>query len=208
MFSRVLQRWRYGEPVVVVSGLPRSGTSMFMSMLQAGGLPLLTDAVRAADHDNPKGYFEMERVKNLERDADKSWLREARGRGIKVISHLLKELPDDNFYRIVFAMRDVEEVIASQNAMLSRRGEPNPVTDDRARELYRRHLVNVRVMARQRRNMQMIEVHYADAVSDPRKVAERLNAFLGGGLDVAGMAAVVDGNLYRNRTETLDSVSG
>lgn len=208
MISRILQRWRYGEPVVVVSGLPRSGTSMFMNMLQAGGLQLLTDAVRIADHDNPKGYFEMERVKNLEHDADKSWLREARGRGIKVISHLLKELPDDNFYRIVFAMRDVDEVIASQNAMLARRGEPNPVTDDKARDLYRRHLVNVRVMARQRRNMQMIEVHYANAVSEPREVAERLNAFLGGGLDVADMAAVVDGNLYRNRTETLDPVSG
>lgn len=207
MFSEILRRWRYGDPVVIVSGLPRSGTSMFMNMLQAGGVPLMTDAVRGADHDNPKGYFELERVKNLGHEADKGWVREARGRALKVISHLLKELPDDNFYRIVFALRDIGEVIASQNAMLARRGEANPVADDRARELYARHLVNVRAMARQRPNMQMIEVHYAEAVSDPGRVAAQLNRFLGGRLDVVRMAAVVDGRLYRNRTETLDPVS-
>ena len=206
MFNQFLQRWRYGEAVIVVSGLPRSGTSMFMNMLQAGGLPILTDSVRAADHDNPQGYFEMERVKRLEQETDRSWLREARGRGLKVISHLLKALPDDNRYRIVFVMRDLDEIIASQNAMLARRGETNPVTDARARELYRRHLVNVRVMARQRPNMQMVEVHYANAVSEPRAVADRVNRFLGGHLDGAKMAAVVDRNLYRNRTETLDPV--
>jgi hypothetical protein len=207
MFERIIQRWRYGDAVVIVSGLPRSGTSMLMNMLQAGGLPIVTDAARAADHDNPKGYFEMERVKRLEAERDKSWLREARGRGLKVISHLLKDLPDDNFYRIVFSMRDLDEVITSQNAMLARHGEPNPVADARARDLYRNHLVNVRVMARRRPNFRMVEVHYADAISEPRLAAHRINRFLGGHLDVARMAAVVDRSLYRNRTETLDPVS-
>lgn len=208
MLKRIMQRWRYGDAVVVVSGLPRSGTSMVMNMLQAGGLPLLTDAVRAADHDNPKGYFEMERVKRLAEDPDKSWVRGARGKGLKVISHLLKELPADNFYRVVFAMRDLGEVIASQNAMLARQGRPNPVADDRARELFRRHLVNVRVLARRAPNMEMIEVHYAAVVDAPRAAAERINRFLGGRLDAGGMAAAVDPGLYRNRVESLDPVAG
>ena len=132
MLNRIFQRWRYGDAVIIVSGLPRSGTSLYMNMLQAGGLPLMTDAVRTADHDNPQGYFEMERVKRLGEETDKSWVREARGKGLKVISHLLKELPDDNCYRIIFALRGLGEVLASQNAMLARQGQPNPV-DERHR---------------------------------------------------------------------------
>ena len=92
----VIRRTKYGEPVYVVSGLPRSGTSMLMNMLAEGGLPVLSDAQREADDDNPLGYFEHERVKDLESETDKSWLRESRGKAIKVISHLLRELPTDN----------------------------------------------------------------------------------------------------------------
>ncbi len=207
MFKRIFQRWRYGDAVIIVSGLPRSGTSLYMNMLEAGGLPLMTDAVRAPDRDNPKGYFEMERVKRLGEETDKAWVRAARGRGLKVISHLLKELPADNFYRIVFARRDLTEVIASQNAMLARQGQPNPADDARTRELYRRHLVNVRVMARRRSNIEMVEVHYAATIDAPRLAAERINRFLGGRLDTDRMAAVVDNRLYRNRAESLDCVA-
>ncbi|MGH8657906.1 MAG: hypothetical protein ACREV4_05355 [Gammaproteobacteria bacterium] len=95
--ARMLRKWRYGEAIVIVSGLPRSGTSMVMSMLEAGWLPILSDCERAADEHNPKGYFEYERVKNLQRETDKSWLRLARGKGLKVISHWLETLPNDNF---------------------------------------------------------------------------------------------------------------
>ncbi|MDP6673752.1 MAG: hypothetical protein QGH93_02705, partial [Gammaproteobacteria bacterium] len=98
----LIRRVRYGEPVYVVSGLPRSGTSMLMNMLAAGGLPVLSDAQREADDDNPRGYFEHERIKNLESETDKSWLRESRGKAIKVISHLLRELPNDNYYFVIF----------------------------------------------------------------------------------------------------------
>ena len=198
----MLQRWRSGEPVIIVSGLPRSGTSLYMNMLGAGGLPLVTDERRVADADNPKGYFELERVKRLGEDADRSWVREARGKGMKVISHLLKELPPENCYRVVFAMRDLGEVLASQNTMLARQGQPNPVDDVKARELFRRHIVNVRVMMRRQANMEMIEVHYANAIDAPHAVAARINRFVGGGLDAAAMAAVVDANLYRNRLGT------
>jgi hypothetical protein len=198
-FVGVLRRWRYGEEVVVVSGLPRSGTSMVMGMLEAGGLPILTDQVRQADEDNPKGYFEFEKVKELGETTDKSWVRNARGNAVKVISHLLKELPDDNFYRVIFARRNLEEVITSQNVMLDRQAEPNPVDDAKAIELYRKHIVNVRFLVRRKPNLEMIEVAYSDTLSDPESAAERINQFVGGKLDQEEMAAIVDKRLYRNR---------
>lgn len=199
MFSGLFQRLRYGEPVVVVSGLPRSGTSMLMAMLEAGGLPLLTDAKRHADPDNPRGYFEMESVKSLGEQQDKAWVRNARGKGLKVISYLLKELPDDNAYRVLFARRDLAEVIRSQNVMLERQQQPNPVDDAKALDLFRKHLVNVQLLMRRRRNFRLLEVAHRDALADPRRTAVAINAFLGGRLDVERMAAVVDRELYRNR---------
>ena len=199
MFSGLFQRLRYGEPVVVVSGLPRSGTSMLMAMLEAGGLPLLTDAKRHADPDNPRGYFEMESVKSLGEQQDKAWVRNARGKGLKVISYLLKELPDDNAYRVLFARRDLAEVIRSQNVMLERQQQPNPVDDAKALDLFRKHLVNVQLLMGRRRNFRLLEVAHRDALADPRRTAVAINAFLGGRLDVERMAAVVDRELYRNR---------
>ncbi|MBM4196677.1 MAG: sulfotransferase [Gammaproteobacteria bacterium] len=199
MLTTLYRRWRYGEPVIIVSGLPRSGTSMLMNMLQAGGMPLLVDGERAADTDNPRGYFELERVKSLGEQADRSWLREARGRAVKVISHLLKELPPDNHYRVLFAVRDLGEVVRSQNTMLGRRGELNPVDDMKALDLYRRHLVNVQVLARTRPNFEFLEIGYADALAAPAGTARRIRRFVGRPLDEARMAAAVDAALYRNR---------
>ncbi len=199
MFSGLFQRLRYGEPVVVVSGLPRSGTSMLMAMLEAGGLPLLTDEQRHADPDNPRGYFEMESVKSLGEQQDKTWVRNARGKGLKVISYLLKELPDDNAYRVLFARRDLAEVIRSQNVMLERQQQPNPVDDAKALDLFRKHLVNVQLLVRSKRNFQLLEVAHRDALAEPRRTAAAINGFLGGHLDVERMAAVVDRELYRNR---------
>lgn len=199
MLTTLIRRWRYGEPVTVVSGLPRSGTSMLMNMLQAGGMPLVTDAARVADTDNPHGYFELERVKSLAEQTDRRWVQEARGQAIKVVSHLLKELPPDNFYRVVFALRDLNEVVRSQNTMLGRRGELNPVDDQKAMDLYRKHLVNVKVLTRTRPNFALLEVDYADTVANPAATAQRLAGFVGAGLDVSRMAAAVDATLYRNR---------
>jgi hypothetical protein len=203
LVRNIFRKWKYGDAVVIVSGLPRSGTSMVMSMLEAGGVSVLTDQVREADEDNPKGYFEFEKVKDLGEAADKTWVREARGKAVKVISHLLKELPDNNFYRIIFARRDLEEVIASQNIMLNRQAEPNPVDDAKAIQLYRKHLVNVRFLVRRSPNLEMIELAYSDTVSDPGATAEQINSFLGGHLKQEKMAAIVDNRLYRNRREVL-----
>jgi hypothetical protein len=127
------------DAVVVVSGLPRSGTSMMMSMLEAGGLPLLKDDVRTADTDNPKGYFEFERVKKL-REGDVDWLPEAQGRAVKIISYLLLHLPATYDYRVIFMQRDLDEVMASQRKMLTHRGEdPNKLEEHKLKEVMRKH---------------------------------------------------------------------
>ena len=200
--ANIWSRLRYGPDVVVVSGLPRSGTSMMMRMLAAGGVPLLSDGEREADRDNPHGYFELERVKRLERDPDRSWVRDARGHALKVVSPLLRWLPAGNAYRIVFMLRDLDEVIRSQNRMLERLGEPNPVDDGRTRELYARHLDDVRRLMRRRPGVRWLDVRYDEAVLAPERVAAQVHAFLGLAGDVAPMARAIDGELYRNRKET------
>ncbi len=201
--SSFLRRRKYGEEVIVVSGLPRSGTSMMMKMLDATGLPIMADHQRTADEDNPKGYFEYERVKNLGVESDKSWVRETSGKVLKVISHLLEALPDDNFYRVILMRRDFDEIIASQNKMLVRRAEENPIEDAAAKEAYIRHLVDVRFMVRKRPNFEMIEVHFTEALQAPQPFVAEVNSFLGGRLDTDAMRAVVDPNLYRNRKRAL-----
>ncbi len=206
--SSFLRRRKYGDDVIVVSGLPRSGTSMMMKMLDATGLPIMTDHERTADEDNPKGYFEYERVKDLHDETDKSWVREARGRVLKVISHLLGDLPDENFYRVILMRRDFDEIIASQNKMLDRRGEENPIADAEAKEAYIRHLVDVRFMVRKRPNFEMIEVHFTQALETPRTFVTDVNAFLGGSLDTDEMISVVDPELYRNRKADMAKASG
>jgi hypothetical protein len=207
LISSFLRRRKYGEEVIVVSGLPRSGTSMMMKMLDATGLPIMTDHERTADGDNPKGYFEYERVKNLGEETDKSWVRDARGKVLKVISHLLEALPDDNFYRVILMRRDFDEIIASQNKMLVRRAEENPIEDAAAKEAYIRHLVDVRFMVRKRPNFEMIEVHFTQALQAPQTFVEEVSAFLGGRLDTDAMRAVIDPELYRNRKPDLVQAS-
>ena len=199
MLGDLLRRWKYGAPVVVVSGLPRSGTSMMMKMLEAGGVPVMTDAVRKADVDNPKGYYEYERVKELEKESDKSYVRQGRGKALKVISFLLKDLPDDNFYRVIFMRRHLDEVIASQNKMLDRRGEDAIEDRETMAEAYRNHLAAVKILIRKRPNLEMLEFRYDEAVKNPKEAARAVNAFLGGKLDEGAMSAVIDGELYRNR---------
>ncbi len=201
--TRLLRRWRYGDEIVVVSGLPRSGTSMMMRMLDAGGLPIMTDGLRTADEDNPKGYYEHERVKDLEKDPDSSWVREARGKVLKVISHLLKELPDENYYRVILMRRDLSEVVASQNKMLVRRGEENPIEDERVTDLYGKHIIHTKVMCRERPNFELLEVRYTDALDDPAAFAATVNRFLGDRLDLEEMKGAVDPSLWHNRADQL-----
>ncbi len=189
-----------GEPIVIVSGLPRSGTSMLMRMLEAGGVQIMTDAERRADIDNPNGYFEYERIKDLEKESDKSYVREGRGKALKVISFLIKDLPDDNDYRVIFMRRNLDEVITSQNKMIDRLGTQDTDADREAmKEAYRNDIVRTRLLCKKRPNFELIEVHYSQTIEEPARTASEINAFLDGSLDEAAMLAAVDAKLYRNK---------
>jgi len=186
------------DSIVVVSGLPRSGTSMMMSMLQAGGVPILTDNIRQADEDNPQGYYEFELVRQLEHDT--SWLDDAVGKAVKVISQLVPQLPPQYQYRIVFMLRKMAEILASQRQMLIRRGrQANAVTDEALAQVFRKHLVEVRQWIEAQPNMHVLYVHYGDVLAHPAQQAQRVDQFLGGVLSVPAMAGVADERLHRQR---------
>ncbi|MEW6752666.1 MAG: sulfotransferase [Candidatus Latescibacterota bacterium] len=195
--------WREIDPgdfVTVVSGLPRSGTSMMMQMLEAGGIPALTDGARPANEDNPRGYYELERVKQVRHD--KEWVAQAHGRAVKVISSLLCELPAGHRYKVVFMRRRMPEVLASQRAMLERRGEVAAAqADDEA--MARRlasHLREVEGELARRPDMQVLEVWYHEVVEDPAGQAARIAAFLEGRANPAAMARACDRTLWRQRS--------
>jgi hypothetical protein len=183
--------------ITVVSGLPRSGTSLMMQMLEAGGLPILTDNLRTADPDNPKGYYELEQVKQLERD--QSWVPRAVGKVVKVVSPLLRHLPADHSYKIVFMRRDIEEVLASQRHMLVRRGRPAPDDDEVMAATFRRHLADLEAWLAKQPNMQVLYVAHKAVLDQPAAEIERVNAFLGGALGTQAMAQVIDHALHRQR---------
>jgi len=190
--------------VTVVSGLPRSGTSMMMKMLEAGGIPPLTDKERKADDDNPKGYYEFERVKKLPDDT--AWLSEAAGKAVKVISQLLKHLPAEYEYRVIFMQRNLDEILASQKKMLVRRGEdPNKVSEAELAALFEKHLQQVMAWLQAQPNVQTFYSQYEEILADPVAHAKKLSRFLGGGLNSQLMAEVIDPNLYRNRKGKLET---
>jgi hypothetical protein len=171
---------------------------MLMRMLDAGGLEPLTDHLRTADVDNPHGYYEFERVKQIA--TDQGWLDDAEGRVVKMVSALLTHLPADRQYRVVFLRRRMEEVLASQKKMLARLGKPTDgVSDAEMARLLGRHLQQIEAWLAAQPNIRVLYVNYHDVVADPRGEAKRINAFLGGTLDAERMAAAVDPNLYRNR---------
>ncbi|HMP73393.1 MAG TPA: sulfotransferase domain-containing protein [Kiritimatiellia bacterium] len=185
--------------ITVVSGLPRSGTSLMMQMLSVGGVPILADAHRPADANNPKGYLEFEKVKQLKRDD--SWLGEAEGKAVKIISHLLLELPTDLQYQVVFMVRNLDEVVASQSAMLERLGRQGaPVTTVELKRVFSKHLEDVKVWLAKHDGFRTLYVNHHELVSQPQVEAERVSEFLGGGLHVEAMVGCVDPNLYRERS--------
>jgi hypothetical protein len=186
------------DAITIVSGLPRSGTSMMMRMLEAGGLDIITDETRKADDDNPKGYYELERVKQLKEDA--SWLAEARGKVVKVISALLVNLPRDHVYQVVFMRRRMQEILDSQQEMLRRRGKPaDPSADGKMAALYEKHLKQTDEWMRREPNLRFIYVDYNRMLDNPAVEASRVSTFLGDHLDTAAMIGVVDLALYRQQ---------
>jgi hypothetical protein len=188
------------ESLIVVTGLPRSGTSMLMQMLAAGGLGVVSDGMRAADEDNPRGYLEFGPVKNLLKDS--KWLFEGRGKAIKIVAPLLAAVPEGLACRVILSERDLDEVLDSQDRMLVRRNQPLDATPERRRMLkdeYARTLGRLKAMLARRPGTQLLVMEHRDVISDPLVSAQKVNEFLGGGLDVGKMAAVIDPALHRNR---------
>lgn len=200
LFLRLFEKKEARPFIPVVSGLPRSGTSLMMSMLAAGGLEVLTDHIRTPDEDNPVGYFEFEEVKKLI-EGQHAWLNEANGKAVKVISTLLPFLPDGYPYRIIFMRRPIQEVLASQRRMLINRGEnPDKVSDAQMAEMFEKNLQQSERWINSQSHVARIDIHYKHLIASPRPLVSKINAFLGGGLDEEKMLGVINPSLYRQRS--------
>jgi hypothetical protein len=190
---------RKGWMITIVSGLPRSGTSLMMQMLAAGGMKVLSDGERKPDTDNPKGYLEWERIKSLPKDP--ALIGEAESGVVKVISQLIVSLPKEHNYRVIFMQRPLPEVLKSQDEMLRRRGNADLVAGDNSafEEEFHKHLIQVNQWLASRSDIKVMRVHYHRALRDPKTVAEEVAAFLETPLNIEAMVAQVDRDLYRNR---------
>lgn len=187
--------------VTVVSGLPRSGTSLAMQMLRAGGIPVLADDERKPDADNPAGYLEYAPVLRTARDA--SWATSAPGKAVKVIYALLRHLPPAFAYRVVWMRRDLDEVIASQDAMLARRGmaREDGLAGERLAAVFAAQRAETEAWLALQPSFQLLALDYAAVIADPPLAARAVDVFLGGGLEVSAMAGVVDASLRHQRAQ-------
>ncbi len=186
------------QAVIVVSGLPRSGTSMMMKMLAEGGLPVLTDSIRSADEDNPNGYFELEQVKQLA-EGQKAWLANANHKLVKVISALLEHLPPEHHYKVLFMERQIPEILASQRKMLDRRQETSAISDAEMEAQFREHLKGIKYWLARQPNMEVMYVDYNRMMAEPDAYLQKIADFVGLPLDVEKMRSVPNERLYRNR---------
>ena len=186
------------EKIVIVTGLPRSGTSMMMKMLEAGGVTPLCDGLRSADSDNHNGYYEFEPVKQTRSDA--SWLDEAPGKAVKMVYSLLYDLPVDRQYEVIFMRRELNEILASQSQMLQNMNIVSGVDDCRMAKLFEREILRFQQWLSTASHINSVEVRYNDVASGSEHPINSINEHLGGTLNVAAMLSVVDSSLYRNRS--------
>ena len=182
----------------MVSGLPRSGTSMMMKMLAEGGIPILTDAIRSADDDNPNGYYEFELVKKLP-EGQSQWLADAGHKAVKIISALLEHLPAAYHYKIIFMEREPHEILASQQKMLVNRNEKSAVDDAEMQEQFQKHVAAIKYWLARQPNMEVMYVDYNKMMSGPENYCQAIADFIAIPVDVAKMLAVPNARLYRNR---------
>ncbi|WP_309387400.1 alkaline phosphatase family protein [Cerasicoccus frondis] len=184
--------------VTIVSGLPRSGTSMMMQMLAAGGAAIMQDDLREADENNPRGYLEYDPVKRL--NQDNQWLGEASGKALKVVSPLLPYLPQKVAYRVIVMERDPAEIVASQRSMLDRlKTEGGKLNDEQIIKFAQQQIAQGRAMLAAH-GVATLYVQFQEAIDNPAAVSQQVNAFLGGHLDESAMAAASDASLHRERS--------
>jgi hypothetical protein len=187
------------DVITIVSGLPRSGTSMMMKMLEAGGMPVLVDHVREADEDNPKGYYEFEQVKKIKEDD--SWLNAAAGKVVKMVSMLLYNLPSIRKYKVIFMRRNMTEILTSQRAMLERIGQGKDFNDREMGALFTKHLGEIEQWLAAQKNFEVLYVPYNDVIAKPQYYAHHINLFMHSSLSEEAMTRTVDRSLYRKRSE-------
>jgi hypothetical protein len=185
--------------IAIVSGLPRSGTSLMMQMLLAGGMPILTDRKRVADEHNPEGYWEFEAVKNTRTSCE--WLRQAQGKAVKMVHLLLMDLPREGYsYRVLLMKRRMAEVLASQRVMLQRQGKSGAaLSEERLSQIFRGQMVRVESWLKEQPHFAVLPVDYNELVANPMPQAAAINEFLGGALDSGKMIQAVNPSLYRQR---------
>jgi len=198
LFSGFGKKAEPKKPIIVVSGLPRSGTSMMMKILSEGGLSVVTDEIRSADDDNPNGYFELEAVKQMS-EGNVAWLGDAGGKVVKVISALLEHLPSQFSYKVIFMERKIKEVLASQRKMLTHRQEDSSVEDAEMEEQFKKHVSAVKAWLVRQSNIEVLYVSYNAMLDDPASLCKKVIDFLGLPLDYNRMLAVPNERLYRNR---------
>jgi len=185
--------------IIIVSGLPRSGTSLMMKMLESGGLELLTDNIRKPDEDNPKGYYEYERVKNLY-NGDVSWIEKIDNKVIKIISYLLKYLPTSVNFQVIFMERNIDEIIESQNKMIKRRGEHvSPENNEKIKVYLVNHLKRVKEWLDKQSNFDVLYINYNKLIEEPENCVLQIKEFINLDLNIYNMINSVDKKLYRNR---------
>ena len=198
LFPALNRKKSTDKPIIIVSGLPRSGTSMMMKMLAEGGLQVVTDEVRRADNDNPNGYFEFETVKNLP-DGNFAWLQEAGGKVVKVISSLLEYLPSEHSYKVLFMERDLREILASQKKMLLHRNEPSKLDDAEMELQFRKHLAAIKAWLVRQVNFEVLYVNFNWLIADPKTICDQISDFIDTPLNTERMLSVPSEKLYRNR---------
>lgn len=198
LFSRSPEVEKTPRNIIVVSGLPRSGTSMMMKMLAEGGLSIITDEIRNADEDNPNGYYEFEPVKQLT-DGQFTWLANANGKVVKIISALLEYLPGNYHYKVIFMERAIKEILASQQKMLARRNEKSIITDAEMQKQFEEHLKAIKYWLARQPNIDVIYVEYNKMIANPGEYSAKIADFLGVPVDVEKMNSVPNERLYRNR---------
>jgi hypothetical protein len=203
LFSRSKNKDSKKQPIVIVSGLPRSGTSMMMRMLAEGGMPVVTDELRRADSDNPNGYFEFETVRQMS-EGNVEWLANANGKAVKVISALLEYLPSDYSYKIIFLEREIKEILESQRKMLANRNEKATADEAEIEMQIQKHLSIMKPWLVRQPNIEVLYVNYNTLMTKPEPLCEQITEFLDLPLNQTRMLAVPDRHLYRNRTITED----
>ena len=200
LFAGFGKKTQTKEPIIVVSGLPRSGTSMMMKILAEGGLSIVTDELRSADADNPNGYFELETVKQMSA-GNVAWVSHAGGKVVKVISALLEYLPSNYSYQVIFMEREIKEILASQHKMLERRNETSRVDDAAIETQFRNHLSVVKPWLARQPHMEVLYISYNALMVDSEPSCRRVIEFIHSPLNLERMLTVPSRELYRNRAE-------